>query len=243
MTFIILFLAGIIAYIVSTLSGGGGALILLPIVGFYLSPTVVAPVVNLGNMIGRPVRLYLFWKHIDWSIVKYYVPSAILGAMLGGLIFVNLKADWIQILLGVFLISTVFQYRFGKKQVSFIMKKIYFVPLGLGVTLISTLFGATGPILNPFYLNMGLVKEKMIATKTANSFLAGIAQLSSYAFLGALKGDLWWYGLLIGGGATVGNIIGKRLLAKMTDELFRKLVILLMMISGALMIAKSLWLD
>ena len=239
MTYLVLFLVGIVAYIISTLSGGGGALILLPIVGFYLSPSVVAPVVNLGNMIGRPVRLYLFWKDIQWSIVLYYVPTAILGAITGGLIFVQLKVGWIQILLGLFLISTVFQYRFGKKKTSFKMKKQYFIPLGFGVSLISTLFGATGPILNPFYLNMGLVKEKMIATKTANSFFAGIAQLGTYAFLGALHGELWFYGLIIGLGAILGNIIGKRLLSKMSDELFRKLVIALMMLSGVAMILKQ----
>lgn len=240
MTYIILFLVGIFAYIVSTLAGGGGALLLLPIVGFYLSPSVVAPVVNLGNMIGRPVRLYLFWKDIQWNIVLYYVPSAILGSIIGGLIFVQLNADWIQVLLGVFLISTVFQYRFGKKKVSFKMRKQYFIPLGFGVSIVSTLFGATGPILNPFYLNIGLLKEKMIATKTANSFFAGIAQLGTYAFLGALHGELWMYGLIIGLGATIGNIFGKRVLKKMSDELFRKLVIILMMISGAMMLLKQI---
>mgnify|MGYP001802024647 CR=1 FL=1 len=94
--------------------------------------------------------------------------------------------------------------------------------------------------MNPFYLNMGLLKEKMLATKTANSFLAGLAQLSSYAFLGALEGALWWYGLMIGIGAIIGNIIGKNLLQKMSDDLFRKLVLLIMMISGTVLIAKQL---
>ena len=108
MSFFILFFFGIIAYIISTLSGGGGALILLPIVGFYLSPAVVAPVVNLGNMIGRPARLILFWKNIQWRLVLYYVPSALLGAIVGVRIFIELEADWIQLLLGVFLISTGF---------------------------------------------------------------------------------------------------------------------------------------
>lgn len=190
-------------------------------------------------MIGRPVRLYLFWKDIQWDIVRFYVPSAIIGAIVGGLIFIQLNADWIQTLLGIFLISTVFQYRFGKKKTSFKMKKQYFIPLGFLVSLISTLFGATGAILNPFYLNMGLVKEKMIATKTANSFLGGIAQLGSYAFLGALHGDLWWYGLIIGIGATVGNIFGKKLLSKVSDQLFRQFVIALMMLSGVIMLSKQ----
>lgn len=120
------------------------------------------------------------------------------------------------------------------------MKLQYFIALGFIVTIISTLFGATGAVLNPFYLNMGLVKEELIATKTANSFISGIAQLSSYAFLGALKGELWWYGLVIGLGATIGNLFGKRLLKKMSDELFRKFVIFIMMISGLVMITRTL---
>jgi len=234
----VLFLCGIIAYIVSTLSGGGGALILLPIVGFYLSPAVVAPVVNLGNMIGRPARLILFWKNIEWKLVMYYVPSALFGAVAGALIFVELKADWIQLLLGFFLVSTAFQFQFGKKKTSFGMKLWYFIPLGFVVTLISTLFGATGAVLNPFYLNMGLVKEKLIATKTANSFFAGFAQLGSYTFLGVLQGELWGYGVLIGLGAVIGNIFGKRLLSRMSDQGFRKLVVLIMTISGIVMILK-----
>lgn len=238
MSFFILFFFGIIAYIISTLSGGGGALILLPIVGFYLSPAVVAPVVNLGNMIGRPARLLLFWKDIQWNLVLYYVPSALLGAIVGALIFIELKADWIQLLLGVFLISTAFQFRFGKRKQSFQMKRWYFIPLGFLVTLISTLFGATGAVMNPFYLNMGLMKEKLIATKTANSFFAGFAQLGSYTFLGVLKGELWFYGILIGCGAIIGNIIGKRLLSKMSDQGFRKWVVIIMTVSGVVLFGR-----
>ena len=241
MSYFILFICGIIAYIVSTLSGGGGALILLPIVGFYLSPSVVAPVVNLGNMIGRPARLILFWKDIQWKLVAFFVPSALLGAVVGAFIFVQLESNWIQLLLGMFLISTAFQFRFGKKKTSFSMKMWYFIPLGFVVTLISTLFGATGAVLNPFYLNMGLVKEKLIATKTANSFFAGFAQLGSYTFLGVFHGELWGYGILIGLGAIIGNIFGKRLLSKMSDESFRKLVVFIMTLSGVVMLAKYFW--
>jgi uncharacterized membrane protein YfcA len=235
----ILLLAGIIAYIISTLSGGGGAIIMLPIVGFYLSPQVVAPVVNLGNMIGRPARLILFWNHIQWDIVKYYVPSALIGAILGGFIFIQLDNNWIQIVLGIFLLTTPFQFKMGKKKYSFKMKKQYFVPLGFLVTLISTLFGATGAILNPFYLNMGLVKEKMIATKTANSFIAGIAQIGSYAFLGVLEGKLWIWGFVIGIGAIIGNIIGKKLLVKMSELNFRRAVLIIMVLSGSIMLGKA----
>jgi len=216
-------------------------MLLLPIVGFYLSPALVAPVVNLGNMIGRPVRLYLFWKDINWQIVKYYVPSSILAAILGSYFFSKMNAEWLQLLLGLFLVSTVFQYRFGKRKRSFNMKIAYFIPLGFIVTFISTIFGASGAILNVFYLNIGLTKEKLIATKTANSFLAGIALLSSYTFFGVLEGELWLYGGLIGLGAAIGNWFGKRLLQKISEDTFRQLIILLMVISGCIMISNSIF--
>ncbi|WP_197677846.1 hypothetical protein [Christiangramia echinicola] len=56
----ILFIAGIIAFLISTISGGGGALILEPFLNFLIGTTKTAPVVNLGTFIGRPARLILF---------------------------------------------------------------------------------------------------------------------------------------------------------------------------------------
>ncbi len=240
MSYLLLSLAGILAYVLSTISGGGGALTLLPIVGFYLRPDAVAPVVNLGNMIGRPARLVLFWKDINWSLVFFYVPSAWLGAFIGASLFVRVNSQWMGYLLGGFLIYAGLQFLISKKEQTFVVKKFYFIPLGFIVAIISTLFGATGPIMNAFYLNYGLKKEELIATKTANSFLVGIVQIGSYAFLGSLNGDLWAYGLAIGIGAIIGNLIGKNLLQKMSHYFFKQLIIVVMLISGALMIINHL---
>ena len=236
---LLLFLAGIIAFIISTISGGGGALILVPLLNFLVGTTKTAPVLNLGTFIGRPARLILFWKDINWKVFWYYVPPAMLGAWLAGWFFTRLDASWLQILVGIFLISTVFQYRFGKKQRSFPVKLWYFIPLGFIISILGTVIGALGPILNPFYLNLGLDKEELIATKTVNSFFLGIAQIGSYTFFGLLYKELWIYGIALGLGAVVGNIIGKNFLSKMKSSTFRKLLILLMVLSGILLIYKQ----
>ena len=232
----ILFVAGIVAFIISTISGGGGALILVPFLNFLIGTTKTAPVINLGTFIGRPARLILFWKYINWKVFWYYVPAAILGAWIAGWFFTKIDASWLQILVGIFLISTVFQYRFGKKERSFPVKLWYFIPLGFLVSLLGTIIGALGPILNPFYLNLGLDKEELIATKTVNSFFLGISQIGSYAFFGILYKELWIYGIALGLGAVIGNIIGKKFLSRMKSSTFRKLLILLMVISGILLI-------
>lgn len=229
------------AFVVSTVSGGGGALILVPVLNWLLGVNHTAPVLNLGSFIGRPSRLIIFWRHIDWKVCLYYAPAALIGAWLGAQLFGAFKIEWLQVLVGLFLISTIFQYQFGKKDRSFEMKLWYFIPLGLLVSTLGTIIGAMGPVLNPFYLNLGLDKEDLIATKTANSFLMGIAQVGSYSFFGLLHGPYWVYGLALGLGATLGNLIGKRFLSKMKSSTFRRLLIALMVISGILLIYRQLF--
>lgn len=238
--YITIFFAATVSYIISTLSGGGGSLLLVPVINFVLGAKVTSPVINLGNLIGEPIRLIMFWKYIDWKVTKFYVPPAVIGAISGAFLFHNLKLEWLQIIVGLFLVSTIFQYKFGKKEKSFNMKLKWFIPLGLAIGFFSTLVGAVGPVLNPFFLNYGIEKEQMIATKTANSFLVGLVQISSYTALGNLKGNLWIYGIVLGLGASLGNWIGKIYLKKISNIFFRKMVISIMVISGIIMILKNL---
>ena len=219
----LIFGLGIVAFILSTISGGGGALVLVP-------------VLNLGSFLGRPARLIIFWKHIQWRVCLYYAPAAIVGAVVGSWLFSSFRIAWLQVVVGLFLISTVWQFSFGKKKRSFDVKLWYFAPIGLMVSVLGTIIGALGPVLNPFYLNYGLEKEELIATKTANSFLMGISQISSYAFFGLLHHQLWVYGIALGLGATIGNIVGKRFLTNMKSATFRKWLIALMVLSGVMLI-------
>ncbi len=240
MIYIYLALAGAIAFTVSTLTAGGGALMLLPVLSFLIGANHVAPVMNLGNFIGRPVRLVLFWKHIRWEIVKYYLPASLLGAFLGAWLLASLPVREIQIVIGIFLVSTIFQYRFGKKKRSFEMQLWYFAPLGFIIPFITSVTGALGPLLNPFLLNYNMSKEELIATKTFDSFAAGLVQIGSYSFFGSLYGELWWWGLALGLGISFGNFVGKKALARITEASFRKWAISFMVISGILLLIEAL---
>jgi uncharacterized membrane protein YfcA len=159
--------------------------------------------------------------------------------LIGGYLFATISVEWLQIVVGLFLISTVFQYNFGESERSFAVKRIYFLPLGLAVSLFSALIGATGPVLNPFYLNYGLEKESLIGTKTVNSFLVGLAKIGSYTFFGALTGRLWFYGLVLGVAAGLASYVGKQILGQISSKTFRVLVIALMVISGIVMVYRQ----
>ena len=120
------------------------------------------------------------------------------------------------------------------------MKAIYFLPLGFFVSLASAIIGATGPIENPFYLNFGLEKEGMVATKTINSFMAGLVQLGTYSIFGALPGELWLFGISIAIGAGLGSYAGKLLLGRMDSKTFRRIVLGVMVASGLAILVQQL---
>ena len=71
---LVLFIAGAITFSISTISGGGGALMLIPLLNLLVGTTKTAPIINLGAFISRPTRIIIFWKNIIWKVFWYYVP-------------------------------------------------------------------------------------------------------------------------------------------------------------------------
>lgn len=237
--FLLLLLGGV-AYVISTIGAGGGALMTIPGVSAIVGTQAVAPIVNLGAFLGRPSRFWLFRKTVDWKIVLYYLPASASGSFLAAYFFKQSPIIWLQILIGLFLVSTLFQYKYGKKRSTFPMHRIYFIPIGFIVSLVGTFTGGMGPVQNPFYLNLKLSKETMIGTKTANSFFMGLFQLIGYSAWGLFSNQMIFYGICLGIGATIGNIIGKRIIVKISEQLFLRFVLAIMVISGLVLIGKGI---
>ena len=236
MTILLLMLSSFIAWFISSLAGGGSPFIIIPMVNFLLEPQAIPPVVTTGMLLGNFQRAWQFWQDIDWQLTWWYLPGAVSGAILGSFVFTQTKLQWLQVLLGLFLVSSVFSFGFGKKAQSFKVHGWFFLPAGFVYAFLSGLIGSIGPVLNPFYLNYGLVKEKMIATKSAHVLVVHVAKMVTYAALGALTMPYLAYGLVIGIAAVPGNWLGQMALQKISEEQFRQLVIALVTISGCLIL-------
>jgi uncharacterized membrane protein YfcA len=228
--------SGFVAWIVSTIGGGGGALLLVPLVGFVAGAQAIAPVTTLATLVAGGGRAFVFWKDIDWSVVRWGLPGALLGGFLGAVLFSRAPAEWLQILVGLFLVSTVLQYRFGCKERTFEVAKWWFFPAELVTGFLDGLIGAVGPVMNTLYLNAGVTKERMVGTKTAVSLPTHFVKIGTYTTLGAMAGQLWLFGLAAGAGALASNWLAKRLLKDMPELRFRAIVVGFMALSGIIMI-------
>jgi uncharacterized protein len=244
MDFVVLGGVSFLAWLLSMVAGGGSPLILIPLVNAMLGPEAIAPVITIGMLFSSIQRTLFFRQQIDLQVSRWYVPGAVVGAVLGSYALNLLHLDWLQVGVGITLLLMVLYECLGSDRLPIQIQAWQFLPLGYCNAFLSALIGSTGPLLNPFYLNYGLVKEALIATKSANVLVIHGVKTISYSALGNLNLHYFWYGLVIGLAAIPANWIGKAVLDRMSGVEFRKVVFIFLAISGVLMLwdQRALWL-
>ncbi|MEA5479711.1 sulfite exporter TauE/SafE family protein [Pseudanabaena galeata UHCC 0370] len=121
----------------------------------------------------------------------------------------------------------------------------HIMPAGFLKAYVSGLVGTTGPVLNPFYLQYGLVKEQMLATKATHMTIIHLVKIITYGAFAAMSKEQVVAGLAIGLAAIPANLIGKYLLSRMSPQQFRQVVLAFMAIGGSWMLwqQRSLFLN
>lgn len=215
------------SWLISTIAGGGTPFILIPLIGFFLGSAAIPPVLTTVMLCGHPQRLWLYWKYIDWQIMRWYFPGATVGAVLGAIAYTKVQLEWLPILLAVFLMASTVSYSPSKTQSkpAFKVYSWYFLPSGFLFGFLSGLIGSTGPLLNPLYINYGLVKEDLIGTKSAHLLVVHVVKIITYALCGALNPVYLGYGLLMGVAAFPGNWLGQKVLTRISQQNFQKLLV------------------
>ena len=238
MQLILVLIGAFVVFILSTLTGGGASLLLMPLVAVVVGVKAVAPVMAISIGMSSTSKVALFWKDIDWKLFAWLFPSTIVGSVLGAMLFASMSSDYLQILIGLLLVSTVFQFK-KKKQSKFKIKAWHFAPMGLVVAFLSGLIGGVGPLMNSAYLNYGISKESLLGTRAANAILLHTTKIISYAYYGYVTGEVLKFGVLIGVTSMVAVYFGKLILAKISENFFRQIVVASMVLSGVLMLWKN----
>ncbi len=235
----------ILSWFVSTVAGGGSSLLLMPMVGFFLGATAIAPVITAGAILGNAERVFAYRQHINWSVILWEVPGAIFGSVMGAFILTKVKVEWVGVCVAIFLIVSALNYflkNFGSQEKDtkgFSILAWYFLPAGFVYSLLSGILGSMGPLLTPFYIGFGLQKEELLATQATARLVVHTVKIFSYAIFGVLLSQHLVYGLITGLAAIPGNYLGHMALQRISESRFRQLVMGFVMFSGLLM----LWQD
>ena len=223
----------------STLGAGGGAILLLPVAGFLMDAREIPPAIAIASVVSSVQRTWIYRSDLVLPIFAANLPGLALGALLGALALRGLPAEGWAVAVGVFLVAYAGLGLAGVRVSLPPARPLHFAAASFVTAALSALVGAAGPLMNPVYLQAGVLKEKMIGTKAVSTLAMQFAKLGSFLALGLLLPSVIVGGLWVGVGALAGNAAGKRALGRISAEAFGRLVRWMLLASGGLMIWRN----
>ena len=238
---IIIFLCALFAFSLSAICGGGAGLLLMPILGALIPISQVPAALSIGTFSSSSSRIILFYKNIHWPIVKYFVPSALPAVWLGAYLLKFINPIYLEIIMGLFLISNIPLIFKAKKDIQQYQKpkNVSLCVIGFIAGALSGLTGAVGLLFNKFYLKFGLSNEEIIATRAANEVVLHLIKIILYVAFGLINKHVLTIGLLVALAAILSSFSMKFILHRLSIVSFKKIGYSAMVISGLIMLMQS----
>lgn len=221
----ILVVAAFATSILSAILGMAGGITLLTIMLFLMEPLVAIPIHGVVQLASNGSRAIVQRKHVDHEIALRYglllLPMGFAGLWLAR----QLPPDATRVLIGVFVLFATWApglLLLGSHPDRIDKNRRFFL-LGGVVGFLNVTLGATGPLIAPFFLNLGLTRQALVGTKAACQLLGHLAKLVVFGIAGFAYLE-WAFPLaLLCLAVVAGTWFGSRMLDRVPEETFKRL--------------------
>lgn len=197
--------------------GIGGGTIMLAAMAQLIPVNAIIPihgVVQLGSNTGRALVMF---RDINWRILLWFTVGCVLGALLGGQLFVRLPIDSLRVVLGVFILFSVWGPTLSTNLAH---NKSLFV--GGAISTFLTMFvGATGPFVLAMIRAFKLNRLNLVATSAICLVLQHLLKVATFGILGFAFAPYLSLIILMVVSGLIGTLIGKKLLIKINEKRFQ----------------------
>lgn len=218
----VLVVAALLTSMLSAVVGMAGGVVLLAVMLLFLPPLVVIPLHGVVQLVSNGSRTFIQREHLRWDIIWRYGVLLLPMAFVGLQIAQRLPEDAATAMIGVFVLIATWSPQLlllGSHPEETNPHRRFFVLGGVAGVLNVTL-GAIGPLLAPFYLNLGLTRFQLIGTKAASQMLGHVAKLIVFGIAGFAYAE--WLGVLAILSVCVvgGTWLGSQLLERVNETWF-----------------------
>ncbi|MFN5877585.1 MAG: sulfite exporter TauE/SafE family protein [Flavobacteriales bacterium] len=225
-------LLALLAEIAGTISGFGSSVFFVPVASLFFDFHSVLGITALFHVFSNLSKIILFRKGVNWKIVLYLGFPAVVFVSAGAVLSKYLDSRWLESALGIFLI--VFSLIF------LIARDLKIKPTQLNSVIggafsgfIAGLIGTGGAIRGMTLAAFSLNKEVFIATSAIIDFGVDLSRGVVYFSNGYMHWhDLKYVGILVVI-SFVGTYIGKRILDKISEHNFKRIVLFMILAIGA----------
>ncbi|WP_273077797.1 MULTISPECIES: sulfite exporter TauE/SafE family protein [unclassified Chryseobacterium] len=236
---ILLFFGTIFAFWLSAICGGGASLILIPILNLLLPASVVPFSLTIGTFTSSVSRIAVFKKHINWKIFFWFVPFSIPAVLIGAYLIKYINPNYLQLIVAFFLVSNVpqlFKKVKDNEKDDNTSPTYVLAIIGFLAGFVSGITGAIGLLFNRFYLQFGLKKEEIVATRAANEVFLHLIKLIIYISLGLYSNLALWLGIAVAVATIISSYTFKYILPLLSENIFRKVGYGAMVVSGIILL-------
>ena len=221
---LIFFIVAFISEIIGAVVGFGSSTIFLPLALFFVDFETALILVAISHLFGNLGRVNFFKHGLDKEIIATFGIPSILFSFLGASIVGMLSQDILKVILGIFLIMI---------SVLFLAKPSLKVPTnrnmvmtGGGISgLITGLVGTGGALRAMFLTGFNLERTKYIATAAVIALGTDATRIPLYLSQGFLMQQYYYYIPILAATAIGGSYVGKKIVGKINQNMFRKIVL------------------
>jgi len=226
----------LLAGFVSGLAGFGFGLVLMAILPYLLSVRVVAPLATLYIPLVFLATIIPVRKHLDWKVLLPVLVGAAVGVPLGVWGLASFPETVVKRVLGAAILAIcAYELVLGRRK-AVQMRHEWGLPIGLFAGLLTGAFATGGP---PVMIYLTARSESRFAIKAAASAYFIVASLYKVPFLWIHRLLTWEVirlALFMAPAAAAGVVAGMLLFHKVSNKVFRIVVLLLLSVAGLLLV-------
>jgi hypothetical protein len=237
MTAVLLFVAAIVGGAIAALAGFGIGSILTPLLALSVGTKQAVVAVSIPHLVATGIRFWNLRQKIDRHLLKNFGIASAGGGLLGALLGSRFSSPVLAYILGGLLVFAGFMGITGLSKKLRFGKQIAWLGGALS-GLLGGLVGNQGGVRSAAMLGFNLDAKTFVATATAIALIVDGARMPVYFFtspetvqrLGA------WIAIMAAG-VTIGTLLGGKVLARIPEAYFRRLVSLLILALGIVMLS------
>ncbi len=208
--------------ILSAIVGMAGGITLLSVMLLMVEPLVAIPLHGVIQLVSNSSRAVVQRRHLHWNIIARYGLLLLPGGFVGLAVAQALPTPLLLTLIGLFVMTATWVpslLLFGAHPENIRGERRFFV-LGGVVGVLNPTVGATGPLIAPFFLDLGLSRFALIGTKAACQSLGHLAKIAVFGIAGFAFLEYWQLLLSLSVLVVLGTWIGSRLLEYVSERFF-----------------------
>jgi uncharacterized membrane protein YfcA len=235
---VLMLIAGIVAGAIASVSGFGIGSVLTPLLSLRVATKLAVAAVSVPHLAATAFRFWLLRKHVDRRLLLNFGLMSAAGGLTGALLQIYAGSPRLTLIFGGLLVFT------GAMGLTGLSDRLRFQGwlawlAGFLSGLLGGLVGNQGGIRSAAMLGFDVPRHAFVATATAVGLIVDGARMPVYFLTqGSEIARLWPVLVATTFGALVGTMAGERVLRKMPERIYRRVVSALVLALGLFMLLR-----